>query len=115
VETENLQIAPISMAVSFDTDPWFTQLYGAICWQFEWSGANAFDSQVEVQVSLDKVNWNCYGGDYGQCILSAASGAQMLEIPTVTFPYWRAHYTANANTSGTMVIRTYGKPLHPRT
>jgi hypothetical protein len=108
--TENLQ-QQLTMSADGATEPWNVELYGAISYTVEWSGATAHTGELEIQVSLDLVNWACYGGTSGSFVLDAASGYQYTEVPQLCFHYCRLNYTANSETTGNMVIRTWGVPL----
>lgn len=112
--TENLQ-TQLALNADGSTEPWYTHLYGNISFSIEWTGATALTGVVEIQNSLDQVNWNCYGGDQGSCTLDAATGYQVFEIVNRASPYFRVRYTKNTETTGNMVIRTYGTPLHRMT
>lgn len=95
--------------------PWYTHLYGNLSISVEWTGATQQTGVIEVQNSLDLVNWNCYGGTQGSVTLDAATGYQIFEITHRASPYFRLRYTKNTETSGNMIIRTYGTPLHRMT
>ncbi len=109
--TENLQ-QTLSAAANGSSEIWDATTYSGICVSAEWSGADAITAELELQASTDKVNWNCYGASNGVVSLDAASGYQVMEVPVVVFPYWRLNFTANTNTAGTIIIRTFGKLLH---
>lgn len=116
--TENYQDDLTITGVEIFTDPWDCRIYSDIVYSVEWLGLDAIDSVIEIQGSTDLVNWSCYGKtptvNYGEFELDAATGYQTIEVERRKLPYWRLHFTPNAVTTGTLIIRTYGVPLDPR-
>lgn len=89
--------------------------YRDIVFSVEWYSLNSASATIEIQSSTDKVNWSCYGGSQGVFTLDASSGYQILEIAHKITRYWRLSYTKNNVISGTIIVRTDGVPLFPRT
>ena len=99
-------LVPTSMAADF-TSPWQEVLYhnrGAI--QAIWSGADATDAQVIPQASLDTVNWCDLATGASIEQISAAAGCLMYEFTDIGYSYWRIKFVANANTTGTIEVKT---------
>lgn len=115
MQTENLQTGTVGMGSDFTSDVWFTELYDSICFEFSWTGSNSTTGTIEIQVSVSKDYWSCYGGDNGKFSTTSGTSHGHVEIKDITYPYWRVVYTKNSVSAGELVIRTYGKPKFPRT
>jgi hypothetical protein len=100
----------LSMAADGFTESWIVKPFGAYSFEVQWAGADAVDSTVSLQISNTGDQWNCYGTDPA-FTFDAANGAVMILIPeSPATVYARLSFTANANTTGQLVIYTNGTP-----
>ena len=112
--TENLQVQ-YGGGADFSSEAWEVtpvwpgrpMINGSI--HIIWSGLDALDGEVEIEISNDEINWNCYGGGVA-CALDTVGGAdnQVFEFTHFTFRYVRVRYTKNSVTTGSIIIRTHG-------
>lgn len=110
--TENLQ-AIYPAGASFTSEAWEVLpvfpgrplRQGSL--QVIWSGIDAGTGIIEVEVSNDNINWNCYA-DNTEVTIPAGSEAQMYEFEKFMTRYLRLRWTKNTVTAGTIIIRTHG-------
>lgn len=77
--------------------------------QMIWSGADATDGVLMVQVSNDKENWADISSVSDAATVCAASGTVFNDFPDISWKYWRVNYTANSITTGTISILSFLK------
>ena len=75
--------------------------------QVIWSGLDALDAVVTLDVSNDNINWNCYGGVV-QVTIDVASDNQVYEFQKFMSRYVRLVYQKNSVTTGQIKIWTHG-------
>lgn len=76
---------------------------------FIWSGANALDGQVQIQVSNDptKTNWEDKDGAF--LTLAGPAGSRIINVSSLSEAYARIKYTKNGNTTGLINCYFVGK------
>jgi hypothetical protein len=72
-----------------------------------WSGLDALTGTLELEVSNDNINWNCYGGVV-EVTMTPAADNQIYEFQKFMSRYVRVKYTKNTVTTGTIKIVTHG-------
>jgi len=110
--TENLQVL-YSASADFASEAWeVLPVYpgrplrqGSL--QVIWSGLNSLDGELEVEISNDNINWNCYGGGVG-ITMDTANDSQIFEFTHFNSRYVRLSYYKNSVTTGTIIVRTHG-------
>ncbi len=75
--------------------------------QVVWSGLDALDATVELQVSNNNTDWNCYGGAV-PVTLDVAAESQVFEFREFMSRYVRLRYVRGSVTTGTITIITHG-------
>jgi len=70
--------------------------------QYTWSGNDAADATITIETSVDGVCWcNFPSSDF---VVPLTDGCKPIEIQNSNFPFFRACYTANSNTTGLLDI-----------
>jgi len=81
--------------------------------QVIWSGIDDTDGTVKLQVSEDQTNWVYKADSAGSAVTltigSAADTGSISLNGVVTEKYYRAVYTKNSNTTGTVTVKVGGK------
>ena len=77
--------------------------------QVVWSGLDALDGVIEIEVSNDGINWNCYGTNT-EVTLTPAAQNQVYEFQKFMTRFVRVKYTRNSVNAGSISIWTRGAP-----
>ena len=68
----------------------------------EWSGADATNAQIVVEISNDKENWRSIISS--PIVLNSTSGSHEIAFPLIDFGYMRFRTVPNTVTSGTINV-----------
>jgi hypothetical protein len=74
--------------------------------QYVWSGADANDSEITMQVSNDRTNWENVAV---ATVLNAASGNGIISAGDIRERYFRINYSKESVTAGTLALHIVGK------
>lgn len=95
-----------SISADFDSPKQDVRFHNRGAIQAVWTGADATDASIIPEASLDTINWCALASGTNVKKVDAASGCQIYEFTDIGYAYWRIKFVANANTTGTIEVRT---------
>jgi len=75
----------------------------------KWTGANATDAKMKLQVSTDNVDWDDY--EDSELPLDAPAGFHHWDVDVRAIPHFRLAYSKGSNTAGTFSTSYAREPL----
>jgi hypothetical protein len=90
------------MSADYTSDPIESLYNDTGSYQVVWSGADDVDGEMKLESSHDKVNWDEIPNTLNT--LDSAAGSKSVNLTNVGYPWVRAVFTSNSNTTGTVTM-----------